>query len=302
MTESESLMIEGLPKPPPVAGVKTTNIWLIEWLSPAERRTGRELHEWMETKRSGWSIYNSCDSKAEVLEYINRAAAIAERGLFVPLLHIEAHGGGAGIAPSASRDAEFLSWEELTDPLQQLNLGTKCNLIAVVAACIGFAGIKALRQGPRAPAVALVGLDSTVSPTDLLMGTKELYRRCMDDSPRLTEVVESASRETGTAAFQLEPLATLAYEALVETLVKMRRPSVRHERINEFRQRMALGTDLSPEEIEYRLASIPILPPWNEIQQTWDTMFMIDLEPRNAERFGIDWKTIVDKIGSHPFD
>ncbi len=29
---------------------------------------------------------------------------------------------------------------------------------------------------------------------------------------------------------------------------------------------------------------------------------MIDLEPRNAERFGVDWKTIVDRINSHPVD
>jgi len=82
----------------------------------------------------------------------------------------------------------------------------------------------------------------------------------------------------------------------------MRRSSVQHERINEFRQRMALEPDFSTEEIERRLGNIPLLPPSEEIQQTWDTMFMIDLEPRNAERFGVDWKTIVDRIGSHPVD
>jgi hypothetical protein len=155
--------------------VRTTNVWIIEWLSQKERRTGQELHEWMETKRSGWSVYNACDSKAEVLKSINRAAAIAAQGRFIPVLHIEAHGGRAGIAPSASPDAEFLPWEELTVPLQQLNLATKCNLIVSVAACVGFAGVQALRKGPRAPAVALVGLVNSVLPTDLLNGTKELY-------------------------------------------------------------------------------------------------------------------------------
>jgi hypothetical protein len=124
----------------------------------------------------------------------------------------------------------------------------------------------------------------------------------MDDCPNLTEIVESASRETGTAAFKFEPFVMLAHEAVVEMLVEMRRPSVLLDRIEKIRQRMILETDLSADEIEQRLTSIPLLDPWEAVQKIWETMFMIDLEPRNKERFGVDWKTIADKIGNYPVD
>jgi hypothetical protein len=48
LTASERTLIESLPKPPAVVKLQTTNIWIIEWLSTGERRTGEELHDWME--------------------------------------------------------------------------------------------------------------------------------------------------------------------------------------------------------------------------------------------------------------
>jgi hypothetical protein len=279
-----------------MAEIRTTNVWIVEWLSPNEQQTGRLLHEWMKDRRPGWSAYRHCKNKAQVIQAIQRAAIRAQRSEMVPVLHLEAHGGDDGLAPDDTGRSELLTWEELTDPLQQLNLASQCNLVVVVAACTGFAGIQALRRGPRAPAVALVGPDAPVMLSNLLWGAKEFYRRWLDENPRLADIAASASREAGTVAFEWEPFAVLAYEALVECLIKSIRPAERLRRTERGRQRMLAETGLSAPEIESRLAQLPPICSWVGLQQIWDQMFMIDLYPNNRERFGVDMKAIVELI------
>lgn len=293
LTESERTLIESLPKPPAVARLHTTNIWMIEWLSGGERRTGEELHDWMEQQRPGWSIYNRCTSKEEVIRSIERAAYTTLQNDMVPVLHIEAHGDSIGIAPSRDGQAELLRWEELTLPLQQLNVATNCNLIVVVAACLGFAAIQALTQGPRAPAVALVGTDATVNESDLLLGTKEFYRRFKDEKPRLIDIVESASGEMRGTDFEIEPFVMLAYEASIEQLLRESRPAERQARMERLRKRMYQETSFSAKEIERRLSELPEIPLSGHLQHIWDHLFMIDLDSKNEERFGLNWAEIV---------
>lgn len=296
LTVLERALIDSLPKLPAVAKVRSTNIWIVEWLSPGERRTGSELYDWMEQQRPKWAIYNQCDSKTGVIRSIEQAVQITQQTGMVPILHIEAHGGLDGMAPSMNINEELLTWEELTIPLQKLNVATKCNLVVVVAACLGFAAIQALTQGPRAPAVALVGPDATVNESDLLLGAKEFYRRFKDENPQLTYVAECASREMSAADFEIEPFATLAYESIIEQLVREKRPSERQARSERLRQRMHQETSFSSEEIEKRLSDLPETQALEQMEQAWNYMFMFDLEPRNEERFGLNWNEIKTKM------
>jgi hypothetical protein len=127
---------------------------------------------------------------------------------------------------------------------------------------------------------------------------KEFYRRLRDERPRLAEIAESASREAGTVSFEWEPFAILAYEALVESLIRSMRPDERSKRAQRLRVRLLTECGLSEVEAEARLAGMPVLPPWQGLQQTWDEMFMIDIDPANRNRFGLDLRTIVDRITS----
>ena len=282
-----------------MAEIRATNVWIVEWLPPNEQHTGRLLHDWMKDRRPGWSAYYPCENKAQVIRAIERATIRAQQSEMIPVLHLEAHGGDVGLeGPDGTGRSELLTWDELTDPLQQLNLATHCNLVVVVATCTGFAGILAFRRGPRAPAVALVGPDAPVMPSNLLRGAKEFYRRWLDKNPKLEDIAASASREAGTVAFEWEPFAILAHEALIESLITSIRPAERLRRTGRIRQRMLAETKLSALEIESRLALLPPPPSWVALQQMWDEMFMIDLYPKNRERFGVDMRAIVDVIVS----
>jgi hypothetical protein len=294
LTDVEQEFIDTLPGPPALANVRPTNIWIIEWLSPEERHTGRELHEWMEQQRAGWSVYFQCETKADVLAAIKRAEDCAMTSPMIPVLHLEAHGNTCGLAPSVS-DAEWITWDELTEPLQRLNLATRCNLVVVVAACIGFAAVQALHRGPLAPAVALVGPDAKVYESKLLAGAQEFYRR-FRDTRMLTEIAKSASHEMGEVRFELESFAPLCFEAMVANLVERARPSERQKLIETLRKRALAATPFAGEQIESQLKELPLLPPWGEVQRWWDQMFMIDIWPENKERFGIDLKDIIERI------
>jgi hypothetical protein len=211
-----------------------------------------------------------------------------------PVLHLEAHGDadGDGLAgPDGNGGRELLRWDELTDPLQRLNLATNCNLVVVVAACTGFAAIQAFYRGPRAPAVALVGPDAPVTSSNLLWATKEFYRRWTDGSANLDHIAKSASHEVAPVVFVCEPFAILAYEAMMKSLIISMRPEEQRLRLERMRHRMPEGV-----ELEHRLALLPPLPPAAELQRLWDEMFLIDRYPENRERFGIDIGVIVGLI------
>jgi hypothetical protein len=216
----------------------------------------------------------------------------------IPVLHLESHGDENGLGgPDGAGGKEVLSWDELTDPLQELNLMTRCNLVVVVAACIGFAGIMALVRGPRAPAIALIGPDADIMVSNLLSATKEFYRRWMDENPNLDEIVDSASREAGSVSFDWEPFAVLAYNALAEQLIFSMRQDEQRKKKDQFRQRMIEENLWPAAEIERRLSHV-FSPSYqaNLTQQLWDKMFMIDLYPNNRKRFEVNWSEIVDLV------
>lgn len=300
LTDTEWDLFQRLPGPPLTAEIRTTCVCIVEWLPDDDRPTGRLLHEWMHDRRPGWSTYTACKTKADVIRAIECATTRAKYPTSIPILHLEAHGADSGlVGPDGTDNCELLTWQELTTPLQQLNLITRCNLVMVIAACTGFAGIQALHRGPRAPAAAVVGPDSTVMPRNLLWGAQEFYRRWMDKRPRtLEEIAASASREAGTTTFEWHPFTILAFEALAELLIVSVRPDERRQRLDWMRTRLRTDASLSAGEIEARLAAEAPLPSWTALQRTWDELFMIDLYPSNRERFGLDMRAVVETIAA----
>lgn len=275
-SESEQELISRLPALPPTADLRASNIWIVEWLSETEPKTGRKLHEWMEANRPGWSMYITCTNKADVIKAIERATAFTRRTNQIPVLHIEAHGDELGLeGPNGFGDYERLMWDEITDSLQALNLLTRCNLLVVVAACSGFSGISALTRGPRAPAIVLVGPIDRLTESDLLRAMKEFYRRWQDGDPRMREMVDSASRETAGVDLEFEPFATLFYESLIHDLIR---------RLRQAKVHAATGN---------MAAAVSMFPPAVILQRVWDEMFMLDVEPGNRTRFGIDMELVL---------
>jgi hypothetical protein len=266
-------------------------VWIIEWLPPDEPQTGLELHQWIHSFRPGWSHYVACDTPQKVLAEIAGCTEIAQLEARSPVLHIEAHGDEKGIAGPPS---EFIAWGDLVAPLQQLNLATKCNLIVFMAACTGLAAIKTFVAGPRAPAVALVGPEGELTPSDVREAAKEFYRKLSNDAS-MTEMVASASNESRNAAFDYEPFIDIAYDSFTKLLVTETRPEELVARKAKLVERLRAECGLSHDEATRRADGLPALLS-DQLQEQWDTMFMIDLFPQNQDRFGLNVRETIRLI------
>ncbi|MCI5212524.1 MAG: hypothetical protein D3910_27905 [Candidatus Electrothrix sp. ATG2] len=102
---------------------KPTHIWIIEWLSSSDQRTGEKLHQWMEeqSKKQGYpfrSVYRQCSTKEKVLDAIDRAAKHAEHHEKLPLIHLEAHGSEDGLSDN-QEGKNALIWNQLVKPLRK---------------------------------------------------------------------------------------------------------------------------------------------------------------------------------------
>ena len=304
LTEDEQRLLDdlyGLPK----EGFfkKPTHIWIIEWLLPIYTHTGRELHEWMQERNYSFrSVYCECSSKDKVLAAIERAATHAEHHGTIPLIHLEAHGSEEGLSDS-EQGVNVLTWDELTKHLQRLNLATRCNLIVLISACQGYAGllafIKAFKEPrPIAPALVIAGPYDDLKGYELLLGSKDFYSLLSKESPEFDNSIINASRESGHE-FGRTIFPVLVYDGLLEHLIVSMREDQRGVNMNQIREQFLKANKqerLSPEE-ERRLAeaSSPSFQA-NTHQQRWDTMFMIDIFPENKERFGVNWLNVTEKI------
>jgi hypothetical protein len=292
VSPSERKLIELLPRPPLQAHISFNGLYIVEWLqdSPSEPRTGRDLHLKMERLRPGWSRYVRCETKEDVFRAIRNATVV--EGV-APILHIECHGDDLGLGNGASN--EEILWDELRPFLQELNLASGCNLLVFIAACEGFAGIKALTEGPRAPAAALVGPASPIDTGQLAAATHAFYSGLPCGNTHLQTMVDAMTAQCGVH-FEPEPMALLAFESMVERMVVDSRGQNRTNRMGRMRARLSeLGLDAA------KLADA--MSQFDEImatsaQQTWDTFFMLDHYPSNASRFGVDLVGVAHRIAA----
>lgn len=259
----EQGLIDSMPSLLSRTRASVSNVWIVEWLREGDQPTGQKLHGWMQGRRAGWSHLDVCRSRAEVMDSIARAASRAAASSMRLVLHIETHGGELGIeGQDGQGSVETISWDELRPCLVQLNRATGCNLLVFMAACTGFAGIGSLVGSDRAPALALIGSAAPLMDVQLLRGSKEFYRRLIAADSTLHEMAEAASIEAGDDVhFEPEVYPVLAREALIDMVMSR-----------------AKRGDPVGEEVS---------------QQLWDQAMMIDLEPSNRDRFGLDVRKIV---------
>lgn len=310
LTEDEQKVFDGLLSMLPMKATirKPTHIWIIEWLSSGNRRTGEELHQWMQERRYDFkSVYCRCSTKEKVLAAIERAAAHAEHHGTLPLIHLEAHGSEGGLFDSKDSN-NMLKWDDLSKPLQILNRATQCNLIVLVAACKGYAGLQSFIQAfndpsliPVAPALVISGPIDELTGMELLLGTKEFYRRLADASAEFDDLIINASRESGNEfRFQRVLFPVLLYEAFLINLIPLyMRSDLKDKKMGQLRNRFFKENSrerLSAEE-ERRLEEAYSPTFQAELyQKAWDAIFMVDSYPENRKRFGLNWLSVIKRI------
>lgn len=293
LTPEEEALLEqfrGIPRPQ--GTLRVSKIWIVQWLASGERETGAELADWANQRRSGWAEFYRCQTKQEVFDAIVGEAAHARTKGGSPILHIEAHGNETGITPD-QHGSSYILWDELTEPLQRVNEASGCNLLVVMAACIGNAAVLALTRGPRAPAIVLIGPTDTISPTSLFDASKEGYRAISRDDASIDAMVSGMSAESGRVPFVYHRFTEMAYDALVPDLVRSARPEEIEKRKVRAVQFLTENRGMSIVQAVDAMRQHPeSFEGIKESQQIWDEMFCVDTCPENKERFELDMAEI----------
>lgn len=289
----EEALLDRLRAPPIQGTLRISNIWIVEWLPSIDRKTGTELADWANQSRPGWAALYCCQSKNEVIEAISAAEYHARSANSSPVLHIEAHGDEHGIyGPDENGRKDQILWDELTEPLQHLNEATGCNLVVVIAACLGNAGVQAFRRGPRAPGIVLIGPVDTILPKNLFDATKELYRIIASGDAKLEDIIGGMSSESGDIPFVEHRFTEIVYNVLASQLIAAARPKEKEKRrsfaINQLMKRGATK-EQAENAIDHNRDVLSEVP---SFQRVWNEMFCIDLCPENQDRFGLDMAAI----------
>lgn len=277
------------------------HIHIVEWLPVGDARTGRELFDEIEPlgivsqPRVAVSL-QQVQSRTEFLAYLQFVREECQRTRQVPLLHIETHGFEDGIGASA--DEEIL-WPELRRELTPLNQLTALRLFVVVAACEGIWGLTMAQPTERAPFLALLGPDRTISAGELARRVLVFYRHLLrdrDGSEAIRSMNEAA--RSGDPLFGIvnaEMLFRDVFTAYLrdecsEQAIDARVERVVRETIRRFRE--AKGVGMWAHEIERirKIARQEALDHERHFDDKRRHYFFIDLFLENDQRFPIRFR------------
>ena len=123
-------------------------ILFLDSLPVSEFNMAKRLFEDIETYANAYKPspsvkYVRVESGNALVECLSEARRRAATEGALPMLHIECHGNEDGFELA---DGSFADWAELKQPITDLNVATRLNLVIAVAACTGGALIKAVRM------------------------------------------------------------------------------------------------------------------------------------------------------------
>jgi len=215
-------------------------------------------------------------SSGTFLDLLAQLAQQASRDAYVPLLHIESHGGEEGLEFA---DGSRLTWDNLKPALVALNVATRLNLITVVAACHGGAIASFVRAEHRAPFWAFLAPKRQISAGDLETALSAFYQALL--MTRSSERAMGALRTTraGNEFWQLS--AQTIYRLIVEGYAERHLTDEAVQRRAEVLRARAAeqGADWTQAQVEVTIRDPGIFERFRK------EFFMIDLYPEHAERF-----------------
>ncbi|PZQ28850.1 MAG: hypothetical protein DI562_10065 [Stenotrophomonas acidaminiphila] len=215
-------------------------------------------------------------SSGAFLGLLAQLAQQAARDAYVPLLHIECHGREEGLEFA---DGSGLTWDEMKPAFVALNVATRLNLIAVIAACHGGAIASFVRAEHRAPFWAFLAPKRQISAGDLEAALSAFYQTLL--MTRSSERAMDALRATraGQEFWQLsaQTIYRLIVEAYAERYLTVDAVQQQAERLRA--RAAAHGAVWSQAQVEAMIRDPGIFEDFRR------EFFMVDLYPEHAERF-----------------
>jgi hypothetical protein len=154
-------------------------MYIVDSLSPNDRQTGRRLREDVEDLLASRSLtvpvtFRRSPDRKTLFEELEELRANVECTRRYPILHLECHGTRDGLGLVLC-DGSFVAWNELKQPLQQINSASRFNLMLVLGSCNGAYLSQIARMDEMAPFCALLGPNREIFDVGLLQGLRAFY-------------------------------------------------------------------------------------------------------------------------------
>ncbi len=259
-------------------------ILVIDSIPEDETNTAKRLFEDIETYTdafpdSPFPEYIRIESGDDLIEVLSQCKELAISNDIYPMLHIECHGDENGFQFA---DKSILDWPELKEPLTELNIAMKLNLMVAVAACVGAAIVKTVTFTDRAPFWGMIGPTDTAMPNELETPFRALYQTLISEmSPsKAIAAFEDVAKEGlywRTTAQGLFEKAWERYKSEYCTKVAL------DERLKRMQQQ-------APQYSKKQLKGMLQESEPKSFERFRNTFFMFDKFPENMERFSVEYK------------
>lgn len=285
--QDEIQLRDALRRPPGLADLATTGVWIVQWRREHDPRPGSALQRWLDARHPGWSRLLDCRGRTDVISAIKAATWFARDGRASPVLHLDADCSADGlVGPDHDGGSARLTWEELAPHLGRLNVATRGNLVLVCTAGAGVAARLAAAARERSPCMAVIApaLPAAPPPAPWLMAIQRLYRCWQAGQPGL----EDASAALAPACMEAMSMPAQLHQRLVTALIVATRPGHRDVAGGAAALLSALGARDA--------GTVPWRAVPRHLQRHWRMLFMADLYPENLLRFNHDLKRAAWRI------
>lgn len=270
-------------------------IVVVQSLKDGELRTGSRLHEDLEMLNiaHGHKLdinIQDIDRKINFMQLLTDLTNGTKLNGLCPVLHIETHGSvdTTGLVLSSG---DFISWTELKDPLINLNIATKNNLLVVLAVCNGAYLTEIIKLTDRAPCWGLIGPAKTIQAGVVLASFSAFYAELLKtgDGGQALRLLNEAVPE-GQAGYYFTT-AEIFFKRVFEKYltVSCSKKALDGRARNMRKELKRLGSAIIPSMGQLKRKLAKANEPFEKYKKLF---FMIDLYPENGNRFTIEYSDV----------
>lgn len=265
---------------------------IVESVPQGESPTGTQLYQALEPLpalccRPVTIEYSGVKTATELWALLRRVKDDIAKTGEIPLLHFECHGNDDGIGLASK---EFVYWEDLCEPLREINILTRMHLFVSVAACMGAYLASQLSPVKRSPFLTVLSTTEELYPDELYRGFHAFYHALLSTGNG-NEALKALRRhnEKGMCfSFTDAPhLFKLACQRYFERLCT---PEKYQERILDIQaEQQELGFLVADAQAIYAHLVTSEQPSFEKFREQY---FMRDLFPENEIRFPITFNEV----------
>jgi hypothetical protein len=267
------------------------SVIVVESVGEGDLRTGRDLFETVLAPAavadpSFLTELRAPRTRTEFMNDLREIADNAKRYGSSPIVHIETHGGQAGISLGNS---ESVSWDDIAAVLAVINETSRMNLLVVAAMCHGQHMSDILRPTDRAPAFAIIGARGEIKGRVLLASMQAFYGTILSKPHDIIAGLKAANApfSLGDGPFGLFGAELFFCNVWKRYVTSLRDEETQEARVNRLVTEIARvrGLDvLQTAELRLSISSdINDHPTWFSYYKT--RFLMLDLFPENESRF-----------------